>query len=279
MKTRTEHRLFDGKLGFYEHDSTVCAGPMHFSVYLPPAALSGERVPAIYFLAGLTCTEETFMIKAGAQRCAAALGLALVACDTSPRATRLPHDDDHWDFGQAAGYYVDATQAPWSRAYHMHSYVTGELPALVEREFPIAVEARGICGHSMGGHGALVAALRHPGRYRSVSAFAPIAAPSRVPWGQKALSRYLGEDRAAWADWDTCELLRTRRFDGTLLVDQGTADKFLETELKPSLLAEACNVAGQPLQLRMHEGYDHSYFFIATFIEDHLRHHARALGR
>ncbi|MDB4968075.1 MAG: S-formylglutathione hydrolase [Myxococcales bacterium] len=279
MQTRAEHRLFDGRQGFYEHDSSACAGPMRFSVYLPPAALAGERVPAVYFLAGLTSTEETFMAKAGAQRFAAALGLALVTCDTSPRAARFPGDDEHWDFGQGAGFYVDATEAPWSQAYRMHSYVTAELPELIERNFPVADDARSIFGHSMGGHGALVAALRHPGRYRSVSAFAPIVAPSRVPWGEKAFSRYLGSDRAKWAQWDAAELVRRGRFDGTILVDQGTSDKFLERELKPELLAAACEAAAQPLELRLREDYDHSYYFIATFIEDHLRHHARALGR
>jgi len=278
MKTRAEHRAFDGRQGFYEHDSAACAGPMRFSVYLPPAALTGARVPALYYLAGLTCTEETFMIKAGAQRVAAALGLALVACDTSPRAARFAGDDEAWDFGQGAGFYVDATEAPWSAAYRMHTYVVDELPALVEREFPVAGDARGIFGHSMGGHGALVLALRHPDRYRSVSAFAPICAPSEVPWGQKAFSRYLGADRAAWAEWDATALIARRRFSGTLLVDQGTADKFLVEQLRPERLQEACAAVGQPLELRIHDGYDHSYWTIATFVEDHLRHHARALG-
>ena len=279
MKTRAEHRAFDGRQGFYEHDSAACAGPMRFSVYLPPAALAGARVPALYFLAGLTCTDETFMTKAGAQRVAAALGLALVAPDTSPRATRFPGDDEAWDFGLGAGFYVDATQPPWSAAYRMHTYVVDELPALVEREFPVDGEARGIFGHSMGGHGALVAALRRPERYRSVSALAPICAPSEVPWGQKALSRYLGDDRATWAEWDSCALVARRTFPGTLLVDQGTADKFLVAELRPERLQEACAAAGQALQLRLHDGYDHSYFMIASFVEDHLRHHARALVR
>jgi len=278
MKTRAEHRAFDGRQGFYEHDSAACAGPMRFSVYLPPAALTGARVPALYYLAGLTCTEETFMIKAGAQRVAAALGLALVACDTSPRAARFAGDDEAWDFGQGAGFYVDATEAPWSAAYRMHTYVVDELPALVEREFPVAGDARGIFGHSMGGHGALVLALRHPDRYGSVSAFAPICAPSEVPWGQKAFSRYLGADRAAWAEWDATALIARRRFSGTLLVDQGTADKFLVEQLRPERLQEACAAVGQPLELRIHDGYDHSYWTIATFVEDHLRHHARALG-
>ncbi|MCU1277282.1 MAG: S-formylglutathione hydrolase [bacterium] len=279
MRTRAEHRAFEGRQGFYEHDSAACAGPMRFSVYLPPAALAGARVPALYFLAGLTCTDETFMIKAGAQRVAAALGLALVACDTSPRATRLPGDDEAWDFGLGAGFYLDATEAPWSAAYRMHTYVVEELPALVERELPVAGEARGIFGHSMGGHGALVLALRHPDRYRSVSAFAPICAPSEVPWGQKAFTRYLGADRAAWAEWDACALLaQGRKFPGTLLVDQGTADKFLVEQLQPERLRDACAAAGQPLELRLRDGYDHSYWMIATFVEEHLRHHARALG-
>jgi len=278
MKTRAEHRAFDGRQGFYEHDSSACAGPMRFSVYLPPAALAGARVPALYYLAGLTCTEETFMLKAGAQRVASSLGLALVTMDTSPRATRFSGDDEHWDFGLGAGFYVDATAAPWSAAYRMHTYVVDELPALVERELPIAADARAIFGHSMGGHGALVAALKRPERYRSVSAFAPICAPREVPWGEKAFSRYLGDDRATWAEWDACALIARRTFAGTLLVDQGTDDKFLVEQLKPERLREVCAAAGQALELRMRPGYDHSYWMIATFVEDHLRHHAKALG-
>lgn len=278
MKTRAEHRAFGGRQGFYEHDSAACAGPMRFSVYLPPSALAGARAPALYFLAGLTCSDETFMIKAGAQRVAAALGLALVACDTSPRATRFSGDDEAWDFGLGAGFYLDASAAPWSAAYRMHRYVVDELPALVERAFPIAADARAIFGHSMGGHGALVAALRRPERYRSVSAFAPIAAPSEVPWGQKAFSRYLGPERAAWAEWDASLLLCRGTFDGTILVDQGSDDQFLVEQLRPERLRAACAAAGQPLELRLRDGYDHSYWMIATFVEDHLRHHARALG-
>ncbi len=275
--TRSEQHAFGGVQGFYEHPSETCAGPMRFSVFQPPAALRGERVPVLYFLAGLTCTEETFVTKAGAQRVAAELGLALVTCDTSPRATRIPGDDTAWDFGQGAGFYLDATTTPWAASYRMASYVTDELRTLVEANFPIADGARGIFGHSMGGHGALVLALRQPGLYRSVSAFAPIVAPSQVPWGQKAFTGYLGKDREDWAAWDTVELLRTTaRFPGRVLVDQGLSDKFLERELQPELLEAACSAAGQALELRRHPGYDHSYYFIATFIEDHLRHHARA---
>lgn len=275
---RSEQRAFEGVQGFYEHESASCGGAMRFSVYQPPAAVRGKPVPVLYYLAGLTCTEETFMIKAGAQRIAAALDLMLVSCDTSPRAARFPGDDANWDFGQGAGFYLDATEAPWSSAYRMRSYVTRELRELVEREFPALDGARGIFGHSMGGHGALSIALGHPGDYRSVSAFAPIVAPSQVPWGINAFSRYLGEDRASWAAYDTVALLETRRFDGVLLVDQGTDDKFLERELRPELLERACERTGQSLKLRRRTGYDHSYYFIATFIEDHLRHHAQVLG-
>jgi S-formylglutathione hydrolase len=275
---KSEQRAFEGVQGFYEHESTLCAGPMKFSVYQPPAVLRGARVPVLYYLAGLTCTEETFMIKAGAQRFAAALDLMLVTCDTSPRAARFPGDDASWDFGQGAGFYVDATQAPWSSAYRMRSYVTRELRELVEQEFPVRDGARGIFGHSMGGHGALSIALGQPGEYRSASALAPIVAPSQVPWGVQAFSRYLGDDRSAWAAYDTVKLLESRTFEGTLLVDQGTDDKFLERELRPELLEQACEQSGQSLKLRRRTGYDHSYYFIATFIEEHLRHHATALN-
>jgi S-formylglutathione hydrolase len=274
--TRSEQKCFGGVQGFYEHASTACAGPMRFSVFLPPLD-AGQTAPALYWLSGLSCNEEVFPTKAGAQRIAAELGVALIACDTSPRAARFPGDDEHWDFGLAAGFYLDATQSPWSAAYRMRSYVADELPAVIESHFPIRPGARAIFGHSMGGHGALTLALTYPDRYRSVSAFAPIVAPSQVPWGQKAFSRYLGDDRSAWAAYDTVELLRTRSFPGTLLVDQGTADKFLERELKPELLLQAATFVNQSLDLRLRDGYDHSYYFISTFIEDHLRHHARAL--
>jgi S-formylglutathione hydrolase len=277
LSRRSEHRCHGGQQGFYEHRSAACAGPMRFSVFLPPGADERGPVPAIYALAGLTGTEETFAIKACAQRILAALGLALVTCDTSPRASRFPGDDASWDFGLGAAYYVDATQAPWSSAYRMESYVTEELPALVEAEFPVASDRRGILGHSVGGHGALTLALRHPGRYRSVSAFAPMVAASRVPWGIQALGRLVGPDRARWAEHDAAELVKQRPFPGVIRIDQGTADQFLDEQLRPELFAAACAESGQPLDLRMRGGYDHGYWFIQTFMEEHLRHHAAAL--
>lgn len=277
--TRGVQRCFGGEQGFYEHASAACAGPMRYAVYVPPQALTGARarVPALYYLAGLTCTEETFVIKAGAQRVAAELGLALVTCDTSPRAARLPGDDERWDFGQGAGFYLDATQAPWSAAYRMRTYVTQELIAEIEACFPVAAGRRGIFGHSMGGHGALTLALSTD-LYASCSALAPICAPSEVPWGELAFSRYLGDDRTAWRAHDAAALLESgRRAAGSLLVDQGLADKFLDAQLRPERLEAAARAAGQPLTLRRHTGYDHSYYFIATFVEDHLRHHAAIL--
>jgi S-formylglutathione hydrolase len=277
LETLSEQRCFGGAQGFYRHDSAATGGPMRFSVFLPEAARRAP-VPALYFLAGLECTEQTFAMKAGAQRAAASLGLALVTCDTSPRSARYPGDDASWDFGLGAGFYLDATQAPWSASYRMETYVTRELPALVERHFPVIAGRRGICGHSMGGHGALVLALRHPELYASVSAFAPIVAPSQVPWGQKAFAGYLGEDRAAWLAHDACALVRARPLSFEILVDLGSADKFLESQLKPELFEAACAEAGQALRLRRQVGYDHSYYFIASFVDEHLAHHARALG-
>ncbi len=252
---------------------------MRFSVFLPPQATAGTKVPAVYYLAGLTCNEEHLPTKGVGQRVAAQLGIALVACDTSPRTKRYPGDDESWDFGQGAGFYLDATESPWSETYKMETHVTKELVSWVEESFPISSRRRGIFGHSMGGHGALTLALRHPDRYQSVSALAPIVAPSRVPWGENAFSRYLGADRARWAEHDACELVAKKQLPFELLVDQGTSDKFLERELKPELFEEACKKAGQKLRLHRHEGYDHSYYFIATFMEEHLRHHAaRLLG-
>jgi S-formylglutathione hydrolase len=277
LETLSEHRCFGGVQGFYRHTSTVTAGPMRLGVFVPDQ-VARSPVPALYYLAGLTCTEETFAIKAGAQRTAALLGLVLVTCDTSPRATRYPGDDASWDFGLGAAFYLDATREPWRASYRMDSYVTRELPALVEQNFPVAPGVRGLFGHSMGGHGALALALRNPGLYRSVSAFAPVVAPSQVPWGQKAFAGYLGEDRAAWAAYDACALVRRRPLPETILVDVGTADKYLEAQLRPELFEAACAEAGQKLTLRRHSGHDHGYYFIATFVDDHLAHHARALN-
>jgi S-formylglutathione hydrolase len=272
----SEHRCFGGTQRFYAHESRECATEMRFSVFCPPQ-MQERRVPVLYYLAGLTCTEETFMIKAGAQRVAAELGLMLVTPDTSPRKVRIPGDDASWDFGLGAGFYVDATQAPWSAHYRMYSYVTRELPECV-RTFPHAgVDRQGIFGHSMGGHGALVCALRNPDLYRSVSTFAPISAPMQCPWGQKAFGGYLGADQKAWRDYDASELVGARRYDRPILVDQGTSDKFLTDQLKPELLADACRRSGTKLTLRRQDGYDHGYYFISTFVADHLRHHADLL--
>ena len=269
------HRCFGGDNGFYKHASSEIGGIMTFTVYVPPQARH-RKVPALLYLAGLTCNHETFIIKGGAQRLAAEYGLILVAPDTSPRDKRHPGDDEAWDFGIGAGFYVDATQAPWRDGYRMGSYVAQELPALVEAHFPVS--AWGVFGHSMGGHGALVTALRNPGRFKSVSAFAPIAAPSSCPWGKKALGHYLGADRENWTEWDATALVKAGRTAPPVLIDQGTADPFLERELRPHLFQEACQEAGQALNLRMQEGYDHSYYLMSTFMEDHIQHHVQTLG-
>jgi S-formylglutathione hydrolase len=276
----SQHRCYGGVVGFYRHDSTSTASAMRFSVFTPAQAQSGP-VPVLYYLAGLTCTEETFMIKAGAQRIAAELGLLLVAPDTSPRGLNLPGQSDSWDFGVGAGFYVDATQEPWSRHYRMYTYVAQELRTLIESRFPADPARSGIFGHSMGGHGALTLALRNPDVYRSVSAFAPIAAPTQCPWGQKAFQGYLGPDRRQWSEHDATELVaRVGDAEGrpAILIDQGLADQFLHQQLRPDLFEAACHKSGYPLTLRRHEGYDHGYYFIATFMEDHLRHHAKILG-
>ena len=277
MKVLAEHRCHEGVQRFIAHDSVECRTEMRFSLYEPPQA-HARRVPVLYYLAGLTCTEETFMIKAGAQRLAAELGLMLVAPDTSPRQPRLPGDDASWDFGLGAGFYVDATEAPWSAHYRMYSYVTNELPDLVNASFPALAERQGIFGHSMGGHGALVCALRNPARYRSLSAFAPISAPTRCPWGRKAFSGYLGADESGWRAYDASELVSHSTFHGPILIDQGEADKFLAEQLKPEIFAAACRRAGQTLELRMRPGYDHGYYFIQSFMADHLAWHASALN-
>ncbi len=278
VTTRSEQACFGGVIGFYSHASTEIGAEMKFSVFMPPNA-SARPLPALYFLAGLTCTEETFMIKANALRHAAELGLILVTPDTSPRGLGLPGEEDDWDFGTGAGFYLDAEAAPWRRNYRMYSYVTKELPALIEAKFPADSGRRGVFGHSMGGHGALVVALKNPQAYRSVSAFSPISNPVEVPWGHKAFGNYLGPDRARWADWDASLLMGKMRFPDSILVDQGLRDQFLEVQLRPEALEEAAERSGQSLTLRRHEGYDHSYWFIQSFIEDHMRWHAERLGR
>jgi S-formylglutathione hydrolase len=272
------NRCFDGEQQRWQHHSEALGCDMTFAVYLPPQSSAGKRLPVVYWLSGLTCTDENFVQKAGAQRVAAELGLVLVAPDTSPRGDGVPDAPDRaYDLGLGAGFYVNATQAPWSGHYRMYDYVTDELPALIESAFPVS-DRRAVSGHSMGGHGALVAGLRNPERYASISAFSPIANPVACPWGQKAFSAYLGEDRDAWREYDASELLATRGSDCPILVDQGDADNFLEEQLLPGSLKAAAGKSGAPLELRMQPGYDHSYYFIASFIGDHLRFHARHLG-
>ena len=271
-------KSFGGWHKRYRHASSVLGCDMQFSVYLPPQVEQGASLPVLYWLSGLTCTDENFMQKAGAQRMAAELGLVIVAPDTSPRGPEVPDDaEGAWDFGLGAGFYLNATQQPWARHYQMHDYVVHELPALVEAHFPVS-QRRGISGHSMGGHGALVCALRNPGHYQSVSAFAPISNPSNCPWGEKAFSRYLGEDRARWREWDACALLAQAAEKLPILIDQGDRDDFLDSQLKPQLLQAQAKAQEHPLWLRLQPGYDHSYYFIASFIDDHLRHHAAALN-
>lgn len=278
LATVSQSRCFDGVQSVYSHASEATQCTMRFGVFTPPEHWSGAR-PVLYWLSGLTCTEENFIAKAGAQRVAAELGLILIVPDTSPRGVALPGDRDAYDFGIGAGFYVDATRIPWSRHYRMATYIAEELPAVVAAHFAVDPTRTGIFGHSMGGHGALTLALKHPERFRSVSAFAPIASPMRCPWGEKALAGYLGEDLTGWGEYDATVLLRERGWRGPpLLVDQGMADPFLARELQPELLEDACARAGVKLNLRRHDGYDHSYFFIATFIEEHLRFHADALS-
>jgi S-formylglutathione hydrolase len=274
-----EHACFGGVQRFYQHDSNAIGLPMRFSVYLPPGA-QDNKLPVLFYLAGLTCTEETFMTKAGAQRVAAREGLILVAPDTSPRGANVPGETDSWDFGAGAGFYLDATAEPWARHYRMHSYLL-ELRELVLATCPADPQRVGIFGHSMGGHGALVTALRHPDLFRSVSAFAPIAAPTRCPWGKKAFGGYLGQAESAWRAWDATELMSSMPrapFPQGILIDQGLSDKFLAEQLYPDAFEAACRAAGQPLELRRHPGYDHGYYFISTFVEDHLRFHSARLG-
>ena len=281
IETLSETGCFGGRIGFYRHASSSNHCDMQFSVFVPPQA-ADRKVPVLTFLSGLTCTEENFMVKSGAQRVAAELGLMLVSPDTSPRGEGVPDDpDDDYDFGLAAGFYLNATQEPWSQHYHMYDYITQELPGVVFGNFPGDESRHGLTGHSMGGHGALTIGLRNPGMYRSLSAFAPICTTLHSPWGQKALGYYLGNDQSTWHDHDACEVARSVSdpsvYDG-ILVDQGADDPFLVEQLKPELLQSACAESGLPLELRIHEGYDHGYYFISTFIEEHLRHHAERLG-
>ena len=276
MNRIEHHASFGGRQEVWQHASRSTGTDMKLGVYLPPAALAGEKCQVLYWLSGLTCTEQNFITKAGAQQFAAQHGLIVVAPDTSPRGEGVANDAAY-DLGQGAGFYVNATEEPWAAHFRMEDYVVDELPALIEQHFP-ASAARGIFGHSMGGHGALTLALRHPGKYRSVSAFSPIVAPSQVPWGQKALKAYLGDDLAAWQAHDAVALIASVTERLPLLVDQGDADEFLAEHLKPELLQAACDKAGHPLTLRMQPGYDHSYYFIASFMGDHVAHHAKALS-
>ena len=284
LNTLSEHACFGGTLRFYEHASAEIGLPMRFSVFLPPQAAQGP-VPAVLYLAGLTCNEETFMVKAGAQRMAAELGLALIAPDTSPRGASVEAIDGataSWDFGVGAGFYLDATQAPWATHWRMESYLTKELLPLIAQSLPIDAQRLGIFGHSMGGHGALTLALKHPGLFKSLSAFAPICAPTQCPWGEKAFTGYLGADRAEWQKHDASALMQsqtTAPFPTGILIDQGLADKFLAEQLHPHLFEAACAKIGQPLTLRRHAGYDHGYYFVASFMADHLKHHAEQLSR
>ena len=283
LRILSEHRCFGGVQRFNEHASIEIGLPMRFSIFLPPQAEHG-KVPAVMYLAGLTCNEETFMVKAGAQRKAAELGIALIAPDTSPRGANVEGESESWDFGVGAGFYLDATEAPWSSHWRMESYLIDELLALIAATQPIDADRIGIFGHSMGGHGALTLALRHPGVFKSLSALAPICAPSRCPWGKKAFTGYLGSDREAWSSHDATGLMQALSsakekapYPQGILIDQGLADKFLAEQLHPHLFESACADAEQPLELRRHEGYDHGYYFIQSFIEDHLAHHSRSL--
>ena len=277
-----EHACFGGVQRFYQHDSSCIGLPMRFSVFLPAQALVGERVPAVIYLAGLTCNEETFMTKAGAQRRAAELGIALIAPDTSPRGAGIAGEGDAWDFGLAASFYLDASQEPWAKHYRMETYLTQELPVVIGEHLPVDLGRLGLFGHSMGGHGALTLALRHPGLFKSMSAFAPICAPTQCPWGHEAFSGYLGSNQNEWLQHDATALMSAKKIapypDG-ILIDQGLADKFLEVQLHPHLFEAACRSVGQPITLRRHAGYDHGYYFISTFINDHLDHHALILKR
>jgi S-formylglutathione hydrolase len=279
LTTISQQLCFEGTQGVYSHHSAETGTTMRFGVFLPPQASHGS-VPVLYWLSGLTCTEENFITKAGAQRVAAELGVAIVTPDTSPRGLDIPGIAASYDFGSGAGFYVDATQAPWAQNFRMDAYVSKELPEAINANFPVDPTRVGIFGHSMGGHGALVLALRNPQLYQSVSAFAPISSPMHCPWGEKALTGYLGTDRKAWLPYDACALVEARGWQGPpILVDHGTSDSFLHTQLKPELLQQACERAHVRLDLNLRTGYDHSYFFISSFIENHLRFHAEQWAR
>lgn len=281
IETLSETNCFGGRIGFYRHSSATNSCDMQFSVFVPPQAAHGD-VPVLTFLSGLTCSEENFMVKSGAQRVAAELGLMLVSPDTSPRGEAVADDPDgDYDFGHGAGFYVNATEAPWSQHYQMYDYVTRELQQLVFENFPGDASRHGLTGHSMGGHGALTIGLRNPQLFKSLSAFAPICTTLHSPWGVKAMSYYLGSDQSTWHDYDACEVARNVRDPSAfskILVDQGGGDAYLAEQLKPELLQAACDASALPLELRVHEGYDHGYYFISTFIEEHLRFHSEQLG-
>ena len=276
MEIVSEHRCFGGVQGIYRHHSRQTKTPMQFSVFVPSSAVEGTH-PVLWFLSGLTCTEENFTVKSGSQKFADRHGMIVVAPDTSPRGAGVAGEDESYDFGTGAGFYLDATRPPWNEHYRMYSYITQELQNVVCKNFPIDSSRQGITGHSMGGHGALTIGLRNPQLYRSISAFSPICSPTRCPWGQKALTGYLGDDSSAWSQFDAVELIRDGHRSGPILVDQGDADNFLTDQLKPELLASICTDSGQSLQLRMQQGYDHSYYFISSFIEDHIAFHASRL--
>jgi S-formylglutathione hydrolase len=278
VKKRSQHGSFGGTMGFYSHESQSTKTEMRFAVYTPPQA-AHRSLPVLYWLSGLTCTDENFMMKSGVQREAARLGLIVVAPDTSPRGAGIEGEDKESDFGVGASYYVNATQMPWAKNYKMEDYLIKDLIPTVEKEFPILPNCRSISGHSMGGHGAIVMALRHPGLFRSVSAFSPICAPSLSPWGQKAFTRFLGENKAVWEEYDAHCLVKKVKHQIPLLVDQGDKDDFLETRLMPDKLKESCKSVGYPLEFRMQAGYDHSYYFVASFLPDHLAYHYSALTK
>lgn len=276
MKLKNKYKLFGGSQEFYQHDSNVNNAPMSFSVYLPEQ-IKQKKLPVLYWLSGLTCTEENFVIKAGAQRIAAELGIVIVTMDTSPRNLGIHGEDDSYDFGSGAGFYLNATAEKWSKNYNMYDYVTKELPEIIESNFNVTAR-KSISGHSMGGHGALMIALRNPSAYLSVSAFSPIVAPSQNLWGQKAFTGYLGNDETTWYQYDTCELVKNSQEKLPMFVDQGTNDEFLFEYLKPELLSKVCKEYNHPLNLRMQDGYDHSYYFIASFIEEHVKYHSGYLN-